>query len=70
MKLLLLYQVSNTPINIAFAGNVQLGTVAGFCEIGNEPSDSINAGDFLNSLLTASQGLCSIQLVTESKRLR
>jgi hypothetical protein len=40
--------------------------VVGSCEDGNEPSDSIKAGEFLDwlSLLLASQeGLCSLELV-------
>jgi hypothetical protein len=41
----------------------------GFCIFGNEPSDSIKCGGFPEHL-TASQGLCSVQLVTESTRLQ
>jgi hypothetical protein len=40
--------------------------VAGFCEQGDEPSGSIKCGEFLDqlSVLLASQGLCSMALVS------
>jgi hypothetical protein len=40
--------------------------VAGSCEHGNEPSGSIECGEFLDelSVLLASQGLCSMELVS------
>jgi hypothetical protein len=39
--------------------------VAGSCEHGNEPPGSIKCGEFLDwlSVLLASQGLCSMELV-------
>jgi hypothetical protein len=40
--------------------------VAGSCECGNEPSDSVKCGEFLElaeKLLASQEGLCSMELV-------
>jgi hypothetical protein len=46
--------------------------VAGSCGHGNEPSDTIKCGEFLDwlSVLLASQeGLCSMELVSYKKKM-
>jgi hypothetical protein len=47
--------------------------VAGSCEHGDEPSGSIECGEFLDwlSVLVASQeGICSMELVSYIKRIK
>jgi hypothetical protein len=44
-----------------------LGSMAGSCEHGDEPSTSIKCGEFLEKqsvLLASQEGFCSVELVT------
>jgi len=40
--------------------------VAGSCEQGNEPSVSIKCGEFFDLLLASQEGLCFMELVSQS----